>query len=152
MFFSCLTLTIVSCESDDIEQIKSSYIDGGIGTSTSTGAVNFNFNIPQNHYTGHVRIIIHGPIGDQERTVSGKGNRQVSFSNVQSGVYDYTFEYYYVDNNYDYAGGEYDFSTKNWSNYYNETSYIPSLHKGSSISEVLEIKSGMTLVFDFQLN
>ncbi|MGG8497722.1 hypothetical protein ACQY1Q_15030 [Tenacibaculum sp. TC6] len=153
LLFSLLVFAVGCSENDEIKELSYKYVNGGIGTTSSTGAIKFTFNIPDYHYTGHVRVIVHTPDRDIERTVSGVGNKEISFSNMIPGAYDYTFEYYYVDKSYDPGVNyQYNFSTGNWSTYYGDVNSIPFLHKNASINKVLEVKVGKTLIFDYDLD
>ena len=123
----CLTILLLGCEKDEIKSPQIEYVDGGIGTSQTSGAVEFNFNIPNNYATGRVRIEF--PQANLLNEVNGIGYKQIRFSSVYSGTYNYTFEFWGIENN----------------NSEGETE-VPSLSKFFIIDETIEVKNGQTLI------
>tara|TARA_R110002033_G_scaffold126378_2_gene168166 strand:- start:5890 stop:6315 length:426 start_codon:yes stop_codon:yes gene_type:complete len=128
-----LALLMLSCEKEDITVLDTEYISGGIGTSQSTGAVEFNFNIPDNYAIARVRIELQEANVFDE--VNGNGDKQIRFKNVSSGLYNYAFEFWATENNYS-VGDEVG---------------VP-LSKYFIINQMVEVRNGKTLKIEIDLD
>ena len=95
--FIGIAFLLLSCYDDDIKILDSEYISGGIGTSENTGAVEFNFTIPENYSSARVGIDLVGNISVRKE-VYGNGDKQPKFSDLSSGIFNYTFEFWAIDN------------------------------------------------------
>lgn len=129
----CLTMLLFSCEKDEIKVSNSEYISGGIGTSPTTGAIEFNFNIP-NVYSP-VRVRVELPDAYIINEVNGTGNKQIRFQNLTSKTYSYTFEFWGTDGSYNGGGVE-----------------GAPLSEYFSINENVEVKNGKTLKISIDID
>jgi hypothetical protein len=128
-----LTLLMLSCEKEDITVLDTEYVSGGVGTSQSTGAIEFDFRIPNNYAIARVRIELQEANVFEE--VNGNGDKQIRFKNVSSGLYTYAFEFWATENNYS-VGDEMG---------------VP-LSKYFIINEMVEVRNGKTLKIEIDLD
>ncbi len=147
-----LLLTVFSCIKDDIEVKETNYTDGGIGTSFNHGAIKFNFDIPNYYSYGYVRVKLHDS-NNSVREVAGRGNRQVRFSNVKPGTYDYTLEFW-AYNSFDGTSVQYNFNNGSLINVNSGSfvSYSDVFDRVISLNKTLEVRTRQTVLIDVELN
>ena len=130
----CLTMLVLSCEKDDIKVSNSEYDSGGIGTSQTTGAIEFNFIIPRHYASGKVSVEL-PDLGIYDE-VQGTGDLQIKFLNISSGTYNYLFELWALENNF--GGGSVEDGHP--------------LNKYFTLNENLEVRNGKTLKIKVDLD
>lgn len=132
--FICFAMLLLSCEKDDIEVSNTEYVSGGIGTSQTTGAIEFNFKVPRKYAAGKVNIeLIENNILNE---VIGTGDKQIKFLNVSAGTYHYIFEFWALENTFSSGGID---------------EGVP-LNMFFTLNETLEVRNGQTLKIKVNLD
>ncbi|WP_159090711.1 hypothetical protein [Aquimarina aquimarini] len=148
-----MTLGVLACSTDDIEiESTNNYTTGGIGTAFDKGAIEFNFNVPNYYDLANVRVVLHDK-NNSERQVGGLGKKQIRFSNISPGDYDYTLEFWSYNNNDD-AFVQYSFVNGNLVNVNSGSThnYRNIFSNSFSINKTMTVRGNQTLRIEIDLN